>query len=419
MIHENEVLPVIYLYDEEIAHFKESASIYTIGNAYTWENEDVVHLHISQVMHSFGKKTKCLFTSSSVSNDILELCDKEDIDWLVSTYDDNISVFHSPFELCEINVNVVPAKADLYSRSKGILEIGILENKHVAIIGLGSFGSQIAIELSKAGVGEYSLFDFDRVELHNLARHTCTIKDLGRLKTDAIEEAVLGKNPYAIVHKYPIDITKNLELLDSLLPSIDIVLCATDNNKSRIELSEGLHKHQKIGIFGRAITRAEGGDVFRYHPGGPCYCCMIGKIGTVDEEITGLESGLNNGQIPQYADNPEALVQVGLSSDIEPICNMMIKLTLVELSRGKQSGIQSLEEELVYDYYIWVNRRDNKYSNWHAMPKAGAMPTIMRWYGAHIQKLDNCALCSTLSDDIELDEGDADEMLLQNITNVE
>jgi hypothetical protein len=53
MIHENEVLPVIYLYDEEIAHFKESASIYTIGNAYTWENEDVVHLHISQVMHSF------------------------------------------------------------------------------------------------------------------------------------------------------------------------------------------------------------------------------------------------------------------------------------------------------------------------------------------------------------------------------
>jgi hypothetical protein len=156
MIHENEVLPVIYLYDEEIAHFKESASIYTIGNAYTWENEDVVHLHISQVMHSFGKKTKCLFTSSSVSSDILELCDKEDIEWLVSTYDDNISVFHSPFELCEINVNVVPAKADLYSRSKGILEIGILENKHVAIIGLGSFGSQIAIELSKAGVGEYS-----------------------------------------------------------------------------------------------------------------------------------------------------------------------------------------------------------------------------------------------------------------------
>lgn len=36
------------------------------------------------------------------------------------------------------------------------------------IVGLGSFGSQIAIELAKAGVGSYSLWDFDRVELHNL-----------------------------------------------------------------------------------------------------------------------------------------------------------------------------------------------------------------------------------------------------------
>lgn len=419
MVYENEVLPVIYLYDEEIAQFKKGAGIYAIGYAYTWENEDVVHLHVCQVMHSFGRKTKCLFTSSCFSKDIQELCNAENVEWLVCINDEKISAFHTPFESCDTNVNIVPAKADLYSRSKGILEIGILENKHVAIIGLGSFGSQIAIELSKAGVGEYSLLDFDRVELHNLARHTCTIKDLGRLKTNAIEEAILGKNPYAIVHKYPVDITKNLGILDSLLPSIDIVLCATDNNKSRFELSELLHKHQKIGIFGRAITRAEGGDVFIYRPGGPCYCCMIGKIGTIDEEITGLESGLNNGQIPQYADNPEAMVQVGLSSDIEPICNMMVKLTLVELSRGKPSGIQSLEDEFVYDYYIWVNRRDNKYSNWHAMPKAGAMPTIMRWYGAHIQKLDNCALCSTSSDEIGLDEGEDDEILLQNMTNKE
>lgn len=414
MIYENEKLPVIYLYDDELLRFKTSGSEKTIGCAYTWENEDVIHLHLSHVMHSFGCISKCLFTSIKLSPTLIEQCTLYNIEWIVSTNDEKIEVYRTPFTQYETNVNIVPAKVDLYSRSKGILEIGILEKKHVAIIGLGSFGSQIAIELSKSGVGEFSLFDFDRVELHNLARHTCTTKDLGRLKTDAIEEAILGKNPYAIVHKYPIDVTKNNDVLDSILPSVDIVLCATDNNKSRFELSELLHKHQKIGIFGRAITRAEGGDVFRYKPGGPCYCCMIGKIGTIDEEITGLESGLKNGQIPQYADNPEAMVQVGLSADIEPICNMMIKLTLVELSRGKQSGIQSLEDELVYDYYIWVNRRDNKYSNWHAMPKAGAMPTIMRWYGAHIQKINNCALCSTSSDNIELDEGEDDEMLIQN-----
>lgn len=54
--------------------------------------------------------------------------------------------------------------------------MNVLEGKRVMIVGLGSFGSQIAIELAKAGVGSYSLWDFDRVELHNLARHTCGIQ---------------------------------------------------------------------------------------------------------------------------------------------------------------------------------------------------------------------------------------------------
>lgn len=32
--------------------------------------------------------------------------------------------------------------------------MNVLEGKRVMIVGLGSFGSQIAIELAKAGVGE-------------------------------------------------------------------------------------------------------------------------------------------------------------------------------------------------------------------------------------------------------------------------
>ena len=138
-------------------------------------------------------------------------------------------------ELVERNVNYIPSKDDLYSRSKGILEVNVLESKRVMIVGLGSFGSQIAIELAKAGVGHFSLFDFDRVELHNLARHTCTIKDLGRLKTDAIYDAIVGKNPYAHVEKFPIDINDDLQLLHDEISKADIVICATDNNTSRFK----------------------------------------------------------------------------------------------------------------------------------------------------------------------------------------
>ena len=149
-------------------------------------------------------------------------------------------------------------------------------------------------------------------------------------------------------------------------------------------------RNQKIGVFGRAITRAEGGDVFVYRPGNACYCCLTGLVKLPDEEITNVRDS----RIPQYADNPSAMVQVGLSADIEPICNMMIKITLMELSRGMESGISSLENDLVYNYYIWANRRERNYARWMAMPEAGPRPTVMRWYGARIIKNEHCPVCS-------------------------
>ena len=305
------------------------------------------------------------------------------------------------------NLFLIPSEENLFSRSKGILEVGILKNKRVMIVGLGSFGSQIAIELAKAGVGSFALMDFDRVELHNLSRHTATVHDLGRLKTNVIGEAILGKNPYAKVDKFPININEDLPLLYEEVEKADLVICATDNNTSRFNLSKALVEKQKIGIFGRAITRAEGGDVFRYRPGGPCYCCLVGAGNLQEEEISDVASARRDGRIAAYVspEDAEAMVQVGLSSDIEPICNMMVKLSLVELSRGTESGITSLEEELIYDYYMWANRRERHYANWKPMPNAGGMPTILRWYGAKIEKEEHCPICSQA---IRL-EGDTDE----------
>ena len=296
----------------------------------------------------------------------------------------------------EIGLMVIPSEENLFSRSRGILEVDILRDKRVLIVGLGSFGSQIAIELAKAGVGSFSLMDFDRVEIHNLSRHTATVNDLGRLKTNVIAEAIHGKNPYAKVDKFPVNINEDLPLLYEEVGKADLVICATDNNTSRFNLSKALVEKGKVGIFGRAITRAEGGDVFRYRPGGPCYCCLVGEGNLQEEEISDVASARRDGRIAAYVspEDAEAMVQVGLSSDIEPICNMMVKLALVELSRGRESGISSLDAELVYDYYMWANRRERHYANWKPMPSAGGLPTILRWYGARIAKEENCPICS-------------------------
>ena len=403
--------PIIYIDKGELDLFYNSASSELIGIYYEWEGENVVHLRTTKSLHSYGTSGAVLFSRSNIAR--FDSADTSTPRFFVEVMSHDGSVTSNVYEFVEEqwvkrDVEYIPSKQELYSRSKGILEVGILEKKRVMIVGLGSFGSQIAIELAKAGVGSFSLFDFDRVELHNLARHTCTIKELGRLKTDAICDSILGKNPYAQVDKFPIDINDDLALLDAEVKKADIVICATDNNKSRFNLSESLVKLSKVGIFGRAVTRAEGGDVFRYRPGGPCYCCLIGT-GFYDasaEEITNV----NDSRIPDYSDDPEAMVQVGLSTDIEPICNLMIKLALVELSKGSNSGISCLEDELVYDYYMWANRRERRHATWAPLPNAANRPTILRWYGARIPKVDNCPLCSKQI--IVLDEGDEYESML-------
>ena len=401
-----------YLSSEEISSFIDGTVKECIGYCYEWEGESVFHLHIRPLIHAFGIVSKCLFIKDT---DLSSVCTKDNVRFIVAVNKENRSVrlfYCDRNTQKEVPVRFIPGREDLYSRSKGLLEVDVLSKKHVAIVGLGSFGSQIAIELAKAGVGEFSLFDFDRVELHNLGRHSCTLKDLGRLKTDAIEEAILGKNPYASVHKYAMNIASERMTFDKIVSDVDLLICATDNNESRFVISTSLHEHHKVGIFGRAITRAAGGDVFRYKPGGPCYGCLVGShiINAIDEEISSEEAGRRSGAIPAYASQADvnAMVQVGLSVDIEPICNLMLKLALLELSKGQNSGLTSLEDDLKYDAYIWANRRDNNFKNWHPFYKSGSKQTILKWYGITIPKDEHCPICSN---DLELDLGDEYDIL--------
>lgn len=387
----------VFLSKAELETFDASSANEAMGYLYEWEGEDVVHIHLAPLRHAFGRCSRIRFVKAQL------LPENPSESMLVLLPGGDVAVFLIEQGMpTPTQISYIPGYNELYSRSTGILEVDALKDKMVVIIGLGSFGSQIAVELAKAGVESFSLFDFDRVELHNLARHTSTINDLGRLKTDAIKDLILGKNPYAQVQMFPVNILEYQEVIEAQVEQADLVICATDNNQSRYLLSELLVKHKKTGIFGRAITRAEGGDVFIYRPGGPCYNCLVGSgaVNTQEEEIT------NRNQLAAYVSQEEAdaMIQVGLSSDIEPITNLMIKLSLIELSRGKNTGIEMLADELTYTYYMWANRRERRHRMFAPFNEAGTKPTILRWYGAKISKMHGCPVCD--SSRSLLDEGD-------------
>jgi molybdopterin/thiamine biosynthesis adenylyltransferase len=412
--------PIIYVYGDQLRELISRQVDLVKGIAFEWKNEDVYHVYTSFPKVApvgyralvFFKilKDKELFDSAPRSfNSFANGLFTGDIDNNtpvvgIFLYFDGTKLFRSAYRglgnsIEESSITFMPEKTELYSRTKGLIEIDILENKNVLIIGLGSFGSHIAVELAKSGVGNFILVDFDRVELSNISRHTSSIYDLGRFKTFAVRDSILVKNPFAKIETYEDDINQNRELLIELIGKTDIVICATDNNRSRFNINEVAYCQDKAVLFGRAITRAEGGDVFKLRgKKSPCYCCLIGEDGNSmyggEQEISSIRQASE--MLPGYTTETEknAVVQVGLSSDILPMCNLIVKLTLLELSRGLKSGINSLEQELTYNYYFWANRRENKYLNYEAFNNSKGKPTILKWFGVDVPANEQCFICS-------------------------
>ncbi|WP_433775078.1 ThiF family adenylyltransferase [Bacillus wiedmannii] len=83
--------------------------------------------------------------------------------------------------------------ARLFSRVRHLRNFA---TKHAVIIGVGSIGSTIALELAKAGIGKLTLIDQERLSVGNIVRHTGTLKDIGRNKVDLVKDQALLHNPY-------------------------------------------------------------------------------------------------------------------------------------------------------------------------------------------------------------------------------
>ena len=90
----------------------------------------------------------------------------------------------------------------IFSRNKGILETDAMKEKRVVVLGCGSVGSLVAMELARAGVERFLLCDADIVEYHNICRHQCGIEDVGDLKINALQRKLLNINPNVHIEKF-------------------------------------------------------------------------------------------------------------------------------------------------------------------------------------------------------------------------
>jgi len=159
-------------------------------------------------------------------------------------------------------------KSALYSRTPfSDEEMNLLWNKTVTILGAGTGGCKIAVELGRAGVGNLKICDPEDMVFANISRHEGDLVDLGKPKTQVTAEHLYSINPAMQVETYPEDIfDQPQEQIEAILDS-DLVIAATDKTDIQLLINEITHKCGIPCVFGGCYEEARGGEVFYTIPG--------------------------------------------------------------------------------------------------------------------------------------------------------
>lgn len=107
----------------------------------------------------------------------------------------------------------------------------IFKNAKVSVLGCGGLGSNVAMILARAGIGEINLYDFDTIEYSNLNRQNYTINEVGLKKTEASKKRLKETLPYVKVNTK--DIYLNKDNMDSIINEADYFIEAFDNRESK------------------------------------------------------------------------------------------------------------------------------------------------------------------------------------------
>ncbi len=153
-----------------------------------------------------------------------------------------------------------------------------LEQSTVAVLGLGSVGSQTAYLLAAAGVKNLLVCDFDTVNASNLNRQVLyRAGDVGRRKTEAAAERLREINPETSVEIFERQIVDHqdvVEILSSAHRRPDIVVRAVDYPPGILmEVDRGCHDVGLPSVGGGFVENWAVAGPF-LHPAGPCFECM-------------------------------------------------------------------------------------------------------------------------------------------------
>ena len=137
-------------------------------------------------------------------------------------------------------------------RQQGIADPDKLQYP-VTIIGAGAIGSFTTLALAKIGITDLEVYDFDKIEEHNLPNQFFRNSDLGKAKVQALRDLVIDFDGVEIKAREEKYIKQDLK---------GYVIVAVDNMKARHEIWKKVKLNVNVPRF---IDARMGGELMRIY----------------------------------------------------------------------------------------------------------------------------------------------------------
>lgn len=133
-------------------------------------------------------------------------------------------------------------------------------SRRIDVIGCGATGSRIAMALAKMGVENLHIWDFDKIEEHNIANQDYDINQIGMYKTQALAQRIKDSTD--------LDVTIHNEAHDGSQMLGGVVFVLTDNMETRRTIYENRLRYKLSTEF--MIETRMGADSGRIYAINPC-----------------------------------------------------------------------------------------------------------------------------------------------------
>ncbi|KUO96124.1 ThiF family adenylyltransferase [Ferroacidibacillus organovorans] len=235
-----------------------------------------------------------------------------------------------------------------------VAELRPLQNMSAVIVGLGTIGSSIALDLAKAGIGKVALVDHGSLDVGNVVRHVGNLQQLGQLKIEAVTAHMKSHNPYIEIQEIPtyVGAFQDEEVLTNWISSADILICAVGHSPTERYLDRIARQSNTPTVYTFSSSGAWSGRAFRVIPGTTgCYHCH--------------QYFIDDGTLPPLSAPPEELVIFdngcaipafpGSGLDTGIVSNLASRLAIQTLLVGHPNAYEPTQN----DHIVWYSRGKN------------------------------------------------------------